>query len=56
VRPALESLSPTFISQVLDGRNLDAMRASEKLGDLIAEAMGPPSAAGRGAANRGPTQ
>jgi predicted AlkP superfamily pyrophosphatase or phosphodiesterase len=41
VRAALESLSPTFISQVLDGRNLDAMRASDKLGDLIAEAQPP---------------
>ena len=41
VRAALESLSPSYISQVLDGADLDAMRASPKLGDLIAEAQPP---------------
>jgi arylsulfatase A-like enzyme len=41
VRAALESLSPTFISQVLDDADLGAMRASDKLGDLIAEAQPP---------------
>lgn len=41
VRAALESLSPTFISGVLDDADLDALRASDKLGDLIAEANPP---------------
>ena len=41
VRDALESLSPEYISQVLDDTDLDAMRASDKLGDLIAEAQPP---------------
>lgn len=38
---ALESLAPTYVSQVLDDGDLDAMRASDKLGDLIAEAQPP---------------
>lgn len=41
VRAALESLSPTYISQVLDDADLDSLRASDKLGDLIAEAQPP---------------
>ena len=41
VRAALESLSPAYISQVLDDADLDAVRASDKLGDLIAEAQPP---------------
>jgi len=41
VRAALESLSPTFVTQVLDDGDLDAMRASGKLGDLLAEAQPP---------------
>ncbi|MBW3643670.1 MAG: alkaline phosphatase family protein [Actinobacteria bacterium] len=41
VRAALESLSPTFVSQVLDEPDLDGLRASDKLGDLIAEAQPP---------------
>ncbi|MDQ3680915.1 MAG: alkaline phosphatase family protein [Actinomycetota bacterium] len=38
---ALRSLSPTYISQVLDQQQLEALRASDKLGDLIAEAQPP---------------
>lgn len=41
LRAAIESLSPTLISQVLDESDLDAMRASDKLGDLVAEAQPP---------------
>lgn len=41
VTAALESLSPTYVSQVIDQAGLDALRASDKLGDLIAEAQPP---------------
>ena len=41
VRAALQSLSPHHVSQVLDNADLEAMRASDKLGDLIAEAQPP---------------
>jgi predicted AlkP superfamily pyrophosphatase or phosphodiesterase len=41
VRAALESLTPAYVSQVLDDADLEAMRASDKLGDLIAEAEPP---------------
>ena len=41
VRTALESLTPTIISQVLDEDDLRELRASPKLGDLIAEAAPP---------------
>jgi len=41
VRAALESLSPELISQVFDRAELDEMRASAKLGDLVAEAEPP---------------
>lgn len=41
VRAALESLAPTYVSGVLDEADLDALRASDKLGDLIAEAQPP---------------
>lgn len=41
VRAALDSLSPTYISGVLNDSDLDALRASDKLGDLIAEAQPP---------------
>ena len=41
VRAALESLAPAYVAQVLDDADLEAMRASDKLGDLIAEAQPP---------------
>lgn len=41
VKAALESLSPTYLSAVLDQPDLAALRASEKLGDLVAEARLP---------------
>ncbi len=41
VRAALESLSPTYISEVLDESEHRALRASRKLGDLSAEAQPP---------------
>jgi arylsulfatase A-like enzyme len=41
VRAALESMAPAYVAQVLDDADLEAMRASDKLGDLIAEAQPP---------------
>lgn len=41
VRAALESLAPEVITQVFDRTELDGMRASGKLGDLVAEAEPP---------------
>lgn len=41
VRAALADLAPTYVSQILDAEDLDAMRASDKLGDLIVEAQAP---------------
>ena len=34
-------MTPAYVSQVLDDADLEAMRASDKLGDLIAEAEPP---------------
>lgn len=41
VRRALQSLSPTYIADVLDESEHRALRASDKLGDLTAEAQPP---------------
>lgn len=41
VKAALQSLSPAYLSRVLDQPDLTALRASEKLGDLVAEAQPP---------------
>ncbi|MDQ3643413.1 MAG: alkaline phosphatase family protein [Actinomycetota bacterium] len=41
VKAALQSLSPTYISTVFGQTELEAMRASDKLGDLVAEAQPP---------------
>ena len=41
VRSALQSLSPTYIADVLDESDHRALRASRKLGDLTAEAQPP---------------
>lgn len=41
VRTALTELAPTYVSQILDTEDLDDMRASDKLGDLIVEAQAP---------------
>lgn len=41
VRAALESLSPAYLSAVLDQADLAGLRASGKLGDLVAEARLP---------------
>jgi hypothetical protein len=41
VRAALESMAPAYVAQVLDDADFEAMRASDKLGDLIAEAQPP---------------
>jgi arylsulfatase A-like enzyme len=41
VRRAFESLSPEYITHILDLEDLDALRASPKLGDMVAEAQPP---------------
>lgn len=41
VRAALEALSPTLLGDVLDQSDLDALRTSQKLGDLVAESQPP---------------
>lgn len=41
VRVALESLSPQLVSGVLDRSDLDALRTSPSVGDLVAEAQPP---------------
>lgn len=41
VRTAMEGLAPTYVSQILGADDLEAMRTSDKLGDLIVEAQAP---------------